>query len=124
MGTSTPSQDHYIKTIYNLSPGNQGVHITEIAAKLEVTKASVCTAMKTLQKGKFVYRGKKRMVFLSEKGKYQALGLTEKYDIIKCFLLEVLQVDRETASQDACAMEHILSSETLRTINSMIKHCL
>ena len=124
MGTLTPSQEHYIKTIHNLSPGNQGVHITEIADKLGVTKASVCTAMKTLQNDNIVFRGKKRLVFLTGKGKYQALGLTEKYDIIKCFLLEVLKVDKDTASQDACAMEHVLSSETLREMTSMIEHFL
>lgn len=36
----TPSKDHYLKTIYLLSTDNEGVQITEIAKKLEVSKAS------------------------------------------------------------------------------------
>ena len=49
----TPSKELYIKTIYILSDDNQGVHITEIAEKLEISKASVCTAMKSLQEGNY-----------------------------------------------------------------------
>ena len=122
MENLTPSKEHYIKIIYILSTDNEGVHITEIAEKLEVNKASVCTAMKVLQKDKFVYRGKKRMVYLTEKGMHHALALTEKYENIKCFLIEVLQMDSKIAAEDACAMEHVISEETLRVMNALTKH--
>ena len=116
MANLTPSKKHYIKTIYILSPDNQGVQITEIADKLEVTKASVCTAMKTLQEDDFIFRGKKRFVYLTEKGEILAFSLTEKYEVIRCFLIEILQMDNETAEQDACAIEHVISTETLCSI--------
>lgn len=112
----TPSMQHYIKALFVLSSDNEGVHIREIAEKLGVTKASVSIAMKVLQKDDFVYRGRNRLVFLTEKGENQALCLTEKYKIIKCFLIEVLQLDSEIAAQDACAIEHVISTETLCSI--------
>jgi Mn-dependent DtxR family transcriptional regulator len=116
----TPSREHYIKTIYRLSAGNHGVQITEIADQLEVSKASVCTAMRTLQEDHYIYRGGKRLVYLTEEGTKQARRLTGKYETIKCFLMEVLQIDGETAAADACAMEHVLSPETLRSIHDLI----
>lgn len=117
----TPSREHYIKTIYMLSAGTQGVQITEIADQLAVSKASVCTAMNALQEGHYIYRGSKRLVFLTEEGIRHARSLTGKYETIKCFLMEVLQMDRETAAEDACAMEHVLSPETLRSMHDLIK---
>ena len=120
----TPSKEHYIKTIYLLSDNNQGVQITEIADNLEVTKASACIAMKVLQEDDFIYRDEKRQVFLTLKGEKRAIGLMKKYEIIKCFLIEVLQIDSKIATKDACAMEHVVSPETLSTMSSMIQHCL
>lgn len=106
----TPSKQHYIKAIHILSSSNEGVHITEIAKKLGIAKASVCTAMKALQKEKLVYRNSNRMVFLTETGRHQARSCTEKYSVIMPFLIEVLHVNYKTAEADACALEHVVSN--------------
>ncbi len=115
----TTSKEHYLKTIYSLSDDNQGVHITEIAEKLEISKASVCTAMKALQEGNYIYRGKKRLVYLTKKGEMQARSLTEKFETIQCFLMRILHIDSEIAAQDACVMEHVVSTETLHAMLSL-----
>ena len=48
------SKEHYIKAIHVLSSANYGVPITKIAEQLKVTKASVCIAMKALQKDNYI----------------------------------------------------------------------
>ncbi len=116
MKTLTPSKQHYIKEIHILSSGSEGVHITEIAKRLGVTKASVCTAMKVLQKENLVYRNGKHLIFLTEAGKMQALKLIKKFGIIKKFLIEVLHVNHQTAELDSCALEHVISNETLHSM--------
>ena len=114
------SKEHYIKAIHILSSGNHGVPITKIAEKLKVTKASVCIAMNALQKDDYIFRGAHRKVFLTEKGKAYATELTERYAIIKHFLLTTLHVNNEIAEQEACALEHVVSAEIVSCMQSVV----
>jgi Mn-dependent DtxR family transcriptional regulator len=107
------SQTHYVKAIYELSLKGEGVRISDIAAELNVTKASVCTAMKNLEQKKMVYRDADRLIFLTNEGKCRAILIFDKFSIIRRFLTDVLGVKYEIAEQDACAIEHIISTETL-----------
>ncbi len=115
MNLST-SQIHYIKAIYELSPKGEGIRISDIAVNLDVTKASVCAAMKNLEQKEMVYRDAGRLVFLTDEGEYQAMLTLDKFLIIRGFLTEVLGIKAEIAEQDACAIEHVISTETLCSI--------
>ena len=39
--------------------------------------------------------------------------MLDKFDVIKRFLIGVLRVNEEVAKNDACAMEHVISVDTL-----------
>ena len=124
MSNLSTSMQHYIKAIYELSINGKGIRISDIAAELNVTKASVCTAMKSLEQKKMVYRGAERLVLITNEGEYQAILIIDKFSIIRRFLTNVLGVSNEIAEQDACAIEHVLSNKTLcsmcRQINRSI----
>ncbi len=47
------------------------------------------------------------------KGENQAYLIMNKLSIIRCYLIEVLGIDEDAAEQDACAIEHVVSNETL-----------
>lgn len=83
----TISQQNYIKAVYELSFEGRGTRICNIALKYDVSKASVCIAMKTLQKKKRVYRGGYRGGYATKSGEYQA---QDKITIIREFLINVL----------------------------------
>lgn len=112
----TISMQHYIKAIFELSPANAGIRVSEIASKLNISKASVSVAMKTLEKKQMVFRDENRLVFLTPEGKAYAIQALDKAGIIRKFLTDVLGVKSVTAAIDACAMEHVISSETLCTL--------
>lgn len=112
----TASMQDYIQAVYELSLSNQGVRVSDIAAKLGITKASACVAMKNLQRMELVCRDEKRLVFLTELGMEQAILLMNKRNIIRRFLIEELSVDPVKAKLDACAMEHVVSFDTLCAI--------
>lgn len=109
----TISQHNYLKTVYELSSSNEGVHISDVAAKLEVTKASTCVAMHVLEKKDLIYRDKYRQILLTQTGKQQAMLITHKFRIIRQFLTEILHVEQEIATADACVMENLINMETL-----------
>ena len=113
MGTLTPSQEHYLKAIFTLSSNGAGARICDVAEEIGVTKPSVCTAVKTLERMNLVQRDIQRQIFLTPKGENQAHLIMNKLSIIRCYLIEALGIDAEAAELDACAIEHVVSNETL-----------
>lgn len=96
-----------------LEHDGEGARISDIAAVLGVTKASACTAMKALQSKKLIDRDAYRLVCLTIKGEVQAILAIHKNTIIRNFFVEVLDINKEITSKDACAIEHVISMETL-----------
>jgi Mn-dependent DtxR family transcriptional regulator len=121
------SMQHYIKAIYELSPRGGGTRVCEIAANIGVTKASACVAVQTLQQKKLVRRDSRRLVFLTKEGERLAVSTLDKAAIVLRYLTDVLGVGPGTAETDACAMEHVVSDETLcsmcRKVNDTAKRC-
>ena len=113
MGTLTPSQEHYLKAIFTLSSISGFTRICDVAEELDVTKPSVCTAVKILEHMNLVQRDIQRQIILTQKGENQAYLIMNKLSIIRCYLIEVLGIDAEAAELDACAIEHVVSNETL-----------
>ena len=113
MGTLTPSQEHYIKAIFTLSSTCGSTRICDVAEKLGVRKPSVCTAVKTLEHIGLVKRGVHRQIMLTPKGENHAYLIMNKLSIVRCYLIEILGIDKAAAELDACAIEHVLSNETL-----------
>lgn len=113
MNQLTKSQENYIKIIYELSLHEGAVHISDIAANLEVSKASASVAAKSLEEKGLVWRDAGRLVYLTHKGQKQAMSVLDKFWIINDFLINELQVDSNTAYLDAHALEHVVSEETI-----------
>ncbi len=109
----TFSMQNYIRTIYESSMGNIGVRVSDIAEILGISKASVCVAMRNLEKNGMIGRDENRLVFLTDEGLQQAVLIVDKLNIIKCFLVEKLHLNTLTAQQDAFEIEKVISHETL-----------
>lgn len=110
----TSSQTHYIKTVYELSStGDSGARIVDIADRLGFSKASVSLAMTRLEKDELVYKDEHRHIHLTPAGERHAVMMMDKYALIEEYLIEVLGLDPKIAEEDACAMEHVISVETL-----------
>lgn len=107
------SQSHYIKVVYELSAKGEGVRVCDIAQKMGFSKASVSLAMTKLEKEGLLRKDKKRQVFLTSEGEKQAVQMMDKFSIIHKFLTDTLKVDEKIAMEDACAIEHIISVDTL-----------
>ncbi|HOO27881.1 MAG TPA: metal-dependent transcriptional regulator [Lachnospiraceae bacterium] len=108
----TRSQEHYLKAVLKCSLGSESARICEVAEDLHVKKSSVCTAMKKLEHMGLIERNE-HQIFLTEKGwEHVNLGI-DRLEIIKTFLVSVLDVEEKAAQLDACAMEHVISNKTL-----------
>ena len=109
----TRSQEHYLRGIFALSSDGEGTRICDVAEELGVSRPSVCTAVKTLERMGLIERDESRQILLTTKGMEQANLMLDKLAIIKSFLVDVLQVNVKSAQLDACAIGHVISMETL-----------
>lgn len=116
MAKLTFSMENYLEAVYELSAGDGGARVSDIAARMGVSKASVNSAMNLLHQRGLVENEKYREIRLTEAGLQAARLTAEKHHILQALLSQVMGVDEEQASADACAMEHVISDESTRKI--------
>ena len=115
------SGEDYLETILLLYRKQGYVRSTDIANAMNYTKASISRAVKILKDDDYIYLEPNKMIFLTEKGEKEALEIYERHEVIAEFLVRVLQVDDETADQDACRIEHVISDSTFQGIKRLVK---
>lgn len=113
MSDLTFTMENYLEAIYELSLEGDGARVSDIAERLGVTKASTNSAMATLAKRGLIINEKYREIHLTPAGRRLAKATSEKHHIIRRFLIEILQVDPATADGDACAIEHVISADSV-----------
>ena len=111
----TQSREDYLETIYKLIEENTVARVKDIAAKLNVRKPSVHTAINELKKHGFVEQELYGYITLTKLGLVEAKKVAQRHEILHDFLV-LLGVPTQVAERDACAMEHILSQETYDAI--------
>jgi DtxR family Mn-dependent transcriptional regulator len=118
-GKMTPSKEDYLKVMLELS-GAEGIRSIDIASVLGVTKASVSHMMGVLKDEGYVIKEKYGTVTLTENGRNVAANIKRRYELLRRFLHNVLGVEAGTAAEDACRIEHLISSETADHIDRQL----
>jgi Mn-dependent DtxR family transcriptional regulator len=113
------SAENYLETILILSKRQLKVKSIDVAKVLGFTKPSVSVAMKNFRTNGLINMDKYNNIFLTEKGLEIAEKVYEKHVSITEWLV-FLGVDYKTATEDACRIEHILSSESFEAIKKYI----
>lgn len=88
---------------------------------MNVSRPSVSVALKALKQEGYVWINEHRHVFLTDLGLSVASETYEKNCFFRNLLLE-LGIDEETATHDACELEHSISIESFLAIRSELAH--
>ena len=113
------SGEMYLETIYVLSKEIPIVRAIDICEHRGVSKPSVSRAVGILKKGEYILCGEDGGLTLTEKGKQIAQKIYERHTVLTEYLI-LLGVDKETASEDACKIEHVISDKTFNAIKSKL----
>ena len=105
------SAEMYLETIYQLSRERSAVRSVDVAESMGYSKPSVSRAVGLLKKGGYLLMEKDGTLTLTEAGLETAHKIFERHTTLTSLLIR-LGVDPETASEDACKMEHVISDET------------
>ena len=121
---SNESVQDYLETIYVLNNSMTQVRSIDIANELSYSKPSVSVAMKNLRTNGYIEVSAEGYIALTESGLQIAQAVYERHSLMTKFLVH-LGVDPAVAKEDACMMEHDISSESFEAlkkhINSLIK---
>lgn len=112
----TNSQEEYLKTMYILKSTNVEIKVTEIAHRLDKSKASVNNAINVLKDEGLVNYEKYGPIELTEKGENEAIKIIEANDIVKLFLTDIIHADSKLAEKEAKEIKTILSDDTLNKL--------
>ena len=103
------SAENYLETILMLWQRKGSVRSIDIANELEFSKPSVSVAMKNLRQGGYIEMDPSGEIHLLPPGMEIAQKVLEKHNMITKFLM-ALVVSHETAAEDACRMEQVISN--------------
>jgi len=113
------SAENYLETILILSK-NGAVRSIDIVRELEYAKPSVSVAMKNLRENGHISMDEGGCITLTDSGKKIAETMYERHVILSGWLM-ALGVDRATAVNDACSMEHAMSGQSFAAIKRHIE---
>ena len=91
------------------------VRSIDVVNELGFTKASVSIAMKKLRENGYIAVDGEGNLTLLEPGLEIAQRIYSRHQLLTHFFVQ-LGVDEQTAAEDACKAEHILSEQTLEKI--------
>jgi len=110
----------YLETIHVISLKGNPVRSIDIVNELEYSKPSVSVAMKNLKKQGFIAIDDEGYITLTAKGLKIAKTMYERHVAISDWLI-FLGVDKKTAVNDACKMEHAMSEKSFTAIKKHIE---
>ena len=113
VGQVSECNEDYLKIIYLLERERRVARIKDIARRKGVRMASVSGALRRMSRMGLLNYGAGEFVELTEDGSELARKICQRNDFLSRFLTGPLALDSDTASQDAEAMEHRVSAETL-----------
>lgn len=114
------SAENYLETILMLSKKQPYVRSIDIANELSFSKPSVSVAMKNLRTSGHILVDDAGHITLTESGLDIASSVLERHSVLSRMLM-LLGVDPETASEDACRIEHVISAESFAAIKAHIE---
>lgn len=113
------SGEMYLKTILRLSLQQNTVHSIDISEFMGFSKPSVSRAISILKESGYVAFDDNKAITLTETGREIATKLYER-QVVLSHMLMTMGVSEDTAYDDACRMEHIISDESFDSIKEYL----
>ena len=114
------SAEDYLECILRLSKTKPVVRSIDIAVDMNYSKPSISVAMKNLRLNGYIDVDKSGFITLTDMGREVAEKIYERHLLLTDWLI-FLGVAPETAAEDACKIEHDLSSESYEAIKNHVR---
>ena len=119
MTNTNESAENYLETILILSKKLPVVRAVDISNELGFKKSSVSIAMKNLRLKNQITVTDAGFIYLTDEGRAIAEMIYERHELLSSCLIR-LGVSPETAAEDSCKIEHVISPESFDAIKKHV----
>ena len=113
------SREDYLESILMLKAEKGVVRSIDIAEHFHYSRPSISRAMSILRSSGLITMDNNGFIELTEEGMKEASAVYARHKTLITFLKK-LGVSAETAEQDACRIEHVLSEESMSCIRGFV----
>lgn len=114
------SGEMYLEAIYVLSQRSNSVRAIDVGEYLGYSKPSVSRALGVLKDEGMVTKNSEGYLSLTQSGEERAKTIYERHTLLTKLFIN-LGVDEETATEDACRIEHYISEKTFSALKAHVK---
>ena len=115
------SAEMYMETIYLLSQQQAHVRSIDVAEYMGYSKPSVSRAVSLLKQEGYLLMDEDGFLTLTESGRAVAEKIFERHKLISRLLIG-MGVAPETAADDACKIEHVISDASFEAIKRYLEN--
>ena len=115
------SGEMYLETIYVLYQQKSDVRSIDVAEYMGFSKPSVSRGVSILKRDGYLTVDDRGYLQLTDSGMDLAKKIYERHTVLTRMLTGI-GVSPETASRDACKMEHVISDDTMDAIKAHYSH--
>ena len=116
--------EDYLKAIYTLAGDQKAASTSAIAKRLKVSSAAVTAMLKRMSEAGLVRYQRRRGVMLTKVGTALALETIRRHRLLESFFTDHLAMDWHQAHVEAETLEHFISRELEKLIDSKLGHPL
>jgi len=117
----TASMEDYLEAIANLGEGRKVVRVKQISEMLGVKMPSVTSALRKLSERELVEHERYGHIKLTPEGDKVARDVIYRHEALTRFFAQALGINRETAEEDACKIEHVISPLSMERLAKFVE---
>ena len=114
------SGEMYLETILLLSKKQEKVRAIDIVKYMDFSKPSVSRGLSILKNGGHIEVAPNGAITLTDSGREIAEKIYARHVLVQEFF-EKIGIDSETAENDACRIEHVISDTTFNAIKKHLE---
>lgn len=115
------SMEDYLEAIAMLGEGKKVVKVKQLSQMLGVKMPSVTAALRKLSQQELVEHERYGHVKLTPAGDEVARDVISRHEALARFFAQGLGIDRKTAEQDACKIEHVISALSIERLAKFVE---
>jgi len=117
----TASMEDYLEAVAMLQESDKVVRVSQISRKLKVKMPSVTSALKKLSEQGLVEHERYGHIKLTPEGDEVARDVIYRHEALTRFFAQALGINRETAEEDACKIEHVISPLSMERLAKFVE---
>ena len=117
------SLEDYLEFIHNTIKQNKEIKAIDISNHFKISRPSVSEALiRLMDLDLIIYEGRKG-IKITQKGVKEAQKIINKHNILFDFFNQILMMNNEISTKNACDIEHVIDDKTIKKLKEFNLYC-